>query len=86
MFKYHGMKNLQKGYIYIYIFPCPAHIVGENLRLNHIAICNDLLALHFDSFFEMRQSLASFKQPTRSDHMWRIIIGHRTLLVMFVDL
>ena len=40
---------------------------------------NESLALPFEIIFGMSQSLTSITQPTRINHIWRIIIRHSTL-------
>ena len=42
--------------------------------------CNELLALPCEIIFEINQSLAFVRQPTRIGHVWRIIIAHNTLV------
>ena len=42
--------------------------------------CNELFALSFETVFEISQSLALVGQLARISHVWRIIMGHSTLL------
>ena len=53
--------------------------MDEILRLNHIAMA---LVVLFEMVFEVSQSLALVGQPTRIGQVWRIVIGHSTLLAI----